>query len=214
MRMRKRDYINYLKGLISELEEKEHYGENCEFIMMPIDPYLYERLCDKLRNIERKIDNVNASCEARGNKTFEFFSAQGSTKESCKHIEDWLNHCEELTICDPYFFPEPYKEEYLESLKSILPENLKKINIYHSPDKTNATLKNDFKKYCNTKGIRFENVATNEIHDRVWIKNGSEAKVVGTSFNGLGKKKHAFILDLPAKDLVDFKNELFKIKPA
>ncbi len=49
------------------------------------------------------------------------------------------------------------------------------------------------------------------MHDRVWIKDGNRAKVVGTSFNGLGKKL-AFILNLPESDLRAFQTQLPRIR--
>ena len=43
-------------------------------------------------------------------------------------------------------------------------------------------------------------IKSDEIHDRLWIKDRSEAKAVGASLNGFGKRL-AFILDLPKSDL-------------
>jgi hypothetical protein len=52
-----------------------------------------------------------------------------------------------------------------------------------------------------------------EIHDRVWLKDETDAVVVGTSFNGLGNKC-AFLLNLEAADASSFSAELRRIRSA
>jgi hypothetical protein len=65
--------------------------------------------------------------------------------------------------------------------------------------------------FAHEKNINLSNYPTTEIHDRVWIKNSGQAKLVGTSFGGLSHKL-AFIVDLPQDDVVLFMHELYRIQ--
>jgi hypothetical protein len=49
-------------------------------------------------------------------------------------------------------------------------------------------------------GVQLTQSSSQEFHDRVWIADCKQAVVVGTSFNGIGKRA-AFILPLPWPDL-------------
>ncbi len=52
-----------------------------------------------------------------------------------------------------------------------------------------------------TLALRIDKKRSERIHDRIWIKNDSEARVVGTSLNGANSRRLAFELPLPPEDL-------------
>lgn len=137
--------------------------------------------------------------------------------EGRKNITGWLSGARKITICDPYFFlfNRPNKvyrtqSKYNESLDSFLTKKLESIEVFHSPD-PNRQILSYFQKICGNKNVTLTRFQTTEIHDRVIIKDDLEARVLGTSFGGLGNKI-AFILDLPREDLKKFRQELYRIK--
>ncbi|TOM09059.1 hypothetical protein CGH83_22850 [Vibrio parahaemolyticus] len=66
-------------------------------------------------------------------------------------------------------------------------------------------------KTLRSRNIKLTYIETNEIHDRVFIRDQDEAVLVGTSLGGYGNKL-AFVLDLPNEDLENFKAALEKIR--
>ena len=192
---------------------------------------------DQLRNIGSKLDyiiergikgNASGKCqfleENRELIKNNFSAGIGSDerKKAVKHLADKLKGATSLVICDPYFLHWCNEKqlaqnvEQLEQLVEILPDSLQEIEIYTKPqakakdEKIFAILKDLLKK----KEIEIKSQKTDKIHDRVWIKRieghknyKTEAFVVGTSFNGLGKKL-AFILDLPEDDKLRFEDSL------
>lgn len=56
-------------------------------------------------------------------------------------------------------------------------------------------------------GLTYTIQYSNDIHDRIWIKDRIDARAVGTSLNGLDKKI-SFILTLPKRDLQQFLGDL------
>ncbi len=111
---------------------------------------------------------------------------------------------------DPYFFKANYND-YVNRVLDIFPQSLRELKVYYDHDsnrqKWNATDKSEIIAGCANSGISIECFDAKKIHDRVWEKDGTVAKVVGTSFNQLGRNV-AFILDLPETDRIAFFREL------
>ncbi|MNT57386.1 hypothetical protein D3C86_1693840 [compost metagenome] len=111
-----------------------------------------------------------------------------------------------LSICDPYFLKKPKDAPPAQAAAEfigILPTTLQSLNLYVKP----RIRDKDFSDYLNSmlkeRGVKLLVRKTEDVHDRVWVKDYEEAFVVGTSFNGLGNKC-AFILDLPSEDRKQF----------
>ena len=79
---------------------------------------------------------------------------------------------------------------------------------YYRPNRKIFT---SFSNYCKNINIKLRNYPTGAIHDRVMIKDNDRAKMLGTSFGGLGSKI-AFFVDLPEEDVTIFQKELHKIR--
>jgi len=177
---------------------------------------LGDLLCESVYS-EAKNNNSNLIHYIAGTAKAIGSDKKTSAKKDIDYVKSLLKEVKHLTITDPYFFQFDKsiyrtRDEYLELISNILPNGLKKLEVFHlvGPD---SHLIKPFKKYCHDNQIQFTNYGTQEIHDRVLIKDGAIAKILGTSFGGLGNKL-AFILDLPDEDLREFKSQLNRIKNA
>lgn len=180
------------------------------------------RIWEELRKLNRKLDGISEKkgrfvCQLREDENIlHLISSLSNYKEAVKDFSSWLVGTNSLIVTDPYFFSFNKSEihrtesDYTKALIKIFPNNLKEVEIFHLPG-PNKRIYEKIKKHCRTKEIRFKNFSTTEIHDRVWIKNKADGKVIGTSFGGLGNKI-AFILDLPEDDKDKFMQELHRIK--
>ena len=132
-------------------------------------------------------------------------------KKTHKFLSNKLENCYALTVCDPFILSYNKEhsstdlEEEADNFISLFPNSLQSLTLYISPKKHhyNSTFSSIIKDKLDKRKIDFIEKKTNAIHDRVWITNNSNAFVVGTSFNGLGKKC-AFIIDLPPEDTSEF----------
>lgn len=128
-------------------------------------------------------------------------------------LRSWLHDCHTLEIADPYFFQMgSYRNPHqlIEEFHGLMPVCLRRVTIYHKP-KPHPRLFESFAAYMRNLDIKMQLFSTTVLHDRVWIKNGNSAKVVGTSFNGLGCKL-AFILNLPESDRNAFREQMSVIR--
>lgn len=185
--------------------------------------HLIPEMFDLLRGMQARLDQIQASgpqyiCRLQKNDDEISYLITGlaNYKEAIKDFGSWLIGASSLIIADPYFFSfketKVYRTEaaYTDAIIKILPSSLEEVEVFHLPG-PNKRIMEKFKKHCWKKEIRFKNFSTREIHDRVWIKNRSEGKAIGTSFNGIGNKV-AFILDLPSEDRGQFMQELYRIR--
>ena len=181
-----------------------------------------------LRSIEGKIDSLLdrpvATCRmasSEGDKIVELMTGRSPSERAkgIKYLSDWMNNPTELTIADPYFIKNSgaiSESDYKNSLQKLLPKSLKKIVLFIGPEiqkYQKASIATWFNQLCTTRLIQLEVFHQEEVHDRVWLKNESDALVVGTSFNGLGNKC-AFLLRLDAADTASFNAELRRIRAA
>jgi len=221
---------SYLKRKLISILEKEgveqDLNEVVNDLLMDIDEYAwrnshhrhyYFKERKRLDRIEEKLDEVLGSSqrgrcrfseESDGESVLQLITGVGLNErnKAIKHLSEKLKGTRSLIICDPYFLKKSKesspKQTAIEFL-GTLPKSLKSLDVYVKPrirDKEFAECLNFELKKRNIKLILRR---TEDIHDRVWIKDYDEAFVVGTSFNGLGNKC-AFILDLPIEDRKQF----------
>ena len=171
-----------------------------------------------LSNIESKVDRLLERSDfgqcrlarAEGSEVAEFLVGIGGTARhnALTHINECLEGAQHLTICDPFFLQSKMTpESYAEAVETVLPQTLKSLEIFSRGGRRDKLITNALNQMFKRKGLKVNSYKVDDIHDRVWIKNYSNAYSVGTSFNGLGNKC-AFILPLPPGDLRAFLAEL------
>ncbi len=221
--------IRQLKETICILEESDSSQKDLDIL------FRHWMLPSYDRNIIRKLDNIECllrdqqsiksqPCplvEREGeNNIFQLITGiENKINDEKKSIFSWLKGAENLIICDPYFFsfgkPKKYfkkQDNYIKFQQELIPNNLKNLDIFHF-EGANRKIFNQFSKFCKDRKIKLRNYPTGLIHDRVLIKNNNNntAKMLGTSFGGLGNKI-SFFVDLPNSDVKFFKKELHKIR--
>lgn len=226
----KEHLIRHLESLIQELKENESHEATDRTIrrFRMFYPFLDEEFKYRLRSIEHKIDSLLnrpvVSCRmasSDGENVIEFMTGRGTSERArgVKYLSDWMNNPTEITIADPYFIKNSgaiSEADYKNSLQGLLPQSLKKIELFIGPriqKYQKASIATWFNQLCATRGIQLKVFHQEEVHDRVWLRNGSDALVVGTSFNGLGNKC-AFLLNLDVADTASFSAELRRIRAA
>jgi hypothetical protein len=126
-----------------------------------------------------------------------------------KPLREVINKAKKLLIADPFFFHVPMDlsdDVYIEKLLETLPlSTLLEITVIYTKPKRNTALPLFQSKI--PKEVKFIPIENDSIHDRVWVVDDKKAYIVGTSFNGIGKKL-SFILSLPDEDLNDFNDYL------
>jgi hypothetical protein len=137
-------------------------------------------------------------------------SGQSNIKETrntgLKEIRDFTSDCQELIIIDPYIFGGETEKasKYIKEFKKSSRINNTKLNnihiIYSSKHGNTKKIKNGIKKLASDNNCTLTSCDSDLIHDRIWIKDKSDAIVVGTSFGGIGKRL-CFLLELPMYDL-------------
>lgn len=227
----KEHYIRFLEVLTQELKESENTEESIYKTIRgfrKLYPFWEDEFEYRLHSIENKIDSLIdrlvASCRmasSDGERVMEFMTGRGASERAkgVKYLSDWMNSPTEITIADPYFMKNSgaiSETDYKKSLEGLLPLSLKKMELFIGPRTQKyqkASIATWFNQLCTTRGIQLEVFHQEEVHDRAWLRNGSNALVVGTSFNGLGNKC-AFLLDLDAADTASFSAELRRIRAA
>jgi hypothetical protein len=160
-----------------------------------------------------------------------FLSGPNNRDEPLKDLRRWLRDADKLIIADPYFMNGNLSgwgleglngndkvaklkikaEQYAREVDSVLGK-VRDLEIFHLPG-PNRQVKTALKRIAFVGRPPVRLVETTVIHDRVWIKNGNEARIIGTSFGGIGEKL-AFMLKLPDSDLREFLDALVKIREA
>jgi hypothetical protein len=205
---RRGDEVNLDDVIESLLNEFEDYLEH---------PYHRELLYKRqLINIENKLDSL---IERNGVNRCRFSNESSDSvmklitgvglderNKAISHLSEKLMGTNTLTICDPYFIkgtkmmpPENLANEFV----NLLPRTLKVLELYVKPRVREKLFAESLNSALKNREIKLIVRKTDDVHDRVWIKDYDEAFVVGTSFNGIGNKC-AFILDLPSEDRKQF----------
>ena len=167
----------------------------------------------KLDDIIRRLDRPFCSFAEVGDDAHaKFIVGLGPTarQQALAHLSDNLGGARHLTICDPYLLSSPGRiscEDYVNGIESALPQTLRAVEIFSKRGVRNKDVADRLNQMFRRRDIRVRIYKTDDIHDRVWIKDSLEAFSIGTSFNGLGSK-FAFILPLPPSDVRPFLSEL------
>lgn len=218
--------------LSRHLRELLEAVENSEIDLSQLRPWLRywalnaplsEEISARLNRIEERLSSVGyrhcALAEGKNANSYMHLitGVEGRHREERKSITSWLSGTGTLTIVDPYFFLFAKEnkifrtqEKYVEWLLDLFPKGLERLDVFHLPS-PNRRIVASITQHCKMKRISLGKWETTEIHDRVLIKDGIEAKAIGTSFGGFGNKI-AFVLDLPKEDLDVFRKELHRIK--
>jgi hypothetical protein len=227
---------SHLKQKLLSLIERERLEKNLDEIVDELfkdvekyawklswRKYYYHLEGERLDRIEGKLDKVlegssRARCrfsEDDGESVLHLLTGAGlgERNKAINHLSAKLKGAISLTICDPYFLKIPKGSSPSETASefiSILPKSLKNLDLYVKSRYRDKEFADCFNVKLQKRGIKLLSRKTDEIHDRVWIKDFNDAFVVGTSFNGLGNKC-AFILDLPKEDQRQFMSSLKEI---
>ena len=184
---------------------------------------------DLLADIKKLLDDHQRAVRCRFSEeeaggVLQMLTGGGERKAPLKDLRLWLKGAKRLTIADPYFThgdPTSWRwpqltdaekknkaEEYAVEVAQVLGA-VEEVDIFSLPGAPKE-LRTALKKIAlkNRKGKEIE---TTEIHDRVWIKDGEDARIVGTSFGGIGRKL-SFIVELPQQDRIEFQAHLARIK--
>ena len=217
--MATRDEILRVLVDIARRIEAEGIGEDFD---VEAFEYLFEHgLRQKLFTIENKIDRLLGMTEEFGpcrlagagrGGVIELITKLGSPARSdaLKYLGTRLEGAHHLTICDPYFL-KPGRvsiNDYVSEIESVLPAALGRLVVFSGKQKRDPAVAKGLNELFKQKQIRVRSYKTDEIHDRVWIRDHQDAFCVGTSFGGVGRKL-AFILPLPQDDLRTFNAELY-----
>lgn len=217
-----RQQRNRIDHLLARLENSEDLEEITDddlgrIFRHKLGPFYEDYLIDKLAELKGLINQNKFQCRLSKEEAMEFMIAPSSKgnnqsktqirKSGLKEIRDFTKGAEELIIIDPYIFAGGNKKsnEYLEEFKKssrIDNPGLSKIHIIYSSSHGRITksIKSGIKKLASNNSCKISNYDTDKFHDRIWIKNRSEAIIVGTSFGGVGNRL-CFILELPHYDL-------------
>ncbi|HIF9107389.1 TPA: hypothetical protein ACX6SG_000717 [Photobacterium damselae] len=175
---------------------------------------------EEVFRIRRELEEIRAQLHSVSRNQGCRYSSESSgdlsliiTKENkddgIKAIKNWLKkNPRTLRIIDPFIFAfdERKKPEHIANLNAyvryvcdFIPKGLNEVHIY-SNESPNQKVVAEFEKVLaenDTTMIRYE---SSDIHDRFFIRNDTAAKVMGTSFTGLGAKLSMFA-SLESEDL-------------
>ncbi|HHY0368232.1 hypothetical protein [Vibrio parahaemolyticus] len=184
-----------------------------------------EYIKHKLYAIDRKLEQLpDCKCKYQhsdaGNMQLLVGDGDSAKKRRAekKYLAKWLSKCKNnLIISDPYFFQYGSDNkvfssltEYTDFICELIPNDIRSLEVFHLPG-PQGEVKMKIHKTLRSRNIKLTYIETNEIHDRVFIRDQDEAVLVGTSLGGYGNKL-AFVLDLPNEDLENFKAALEKIR--
>lgn len=128
-------------------------------------------------------------------------------KNGIEILKKFLKTSIEVIIIDPFFYTSAMNqsvEDYINELNYVFSDfiTINKVHIIYNGKHCNKHIR---KAFLDLSNCIITDSPTEEIHDRVWIKDRKQGKLVGSSFNGLGRRKICFIVNLPQQDLIDLK---------
>ncbi|MEA1009794.1 MULTISPECIES: hypothetical protein [Bacillus cereus group] len=128
-------------------------------------------------------------------------------KNGIEILKKFLTNSSEVIIIDPFFYKgaaEQSVKSYIDELKDVFFNfsSINRIHIIYNKGQCNENIR---KAFIDNSNCKITDIHSNEIHDRIWIKDRKQGKLVGSSFNGLGRSKICFIVSLPKQDLIDLK---------
>jgi hypothetical protein len=178
---------------------------------------------DEVRKLRHACQGARCRfAEGEGDGLLRMLTGGGDRQAPLKDLRAWLKGATEVTVADPYFFhgdttgwntrsrksKKQAAERYAADVNKVL-GSVKRVTVYHLPDPP-KTMVTALKRLA-WRGRKVHAIATTEIHDRVWIRDDSDARLIGTSFGSIGKKI-AFMLELPSDDRISFVSELRRIR--
>jgi len=231
--MKKDKYLRFLNQRIENLQRLKRKVENNEnlfedenfeewfmyememtFHRFPYHPHIDELLHEihRLRNDINERGRLRCPIsENQSGNLLEFIVGANGKKEGIKEIRDFTSDAKKIIIIDPYIYGGDTEKTdiYLEHFKKASRiQNLERLHIIYGEKYGNTKkIRDGIKDLARENRCNFTEINTELIHDRIWIKNGEQAIVVGTSFGGLGNRV-CFILELPNYDLVALKDFL------
>lgn len=130
-------------------------------------------------------------------------------------LSNWLleigSEGNELTIIDPYIFPQKYDNDYDELFIGIINKaRASSVRIITKAYNLNKVI---YQKIVNKMTVPMNVYTLDELHDRFWlIESQNKGVAVGTSLNGFGKDKLSAILPLPHDDVLNIKKSIGSAK--
>ncbi len=130
-------------------------------------------------------------------------------------LRKWLAGASSVILCDPYFLhfrsSKMFSDQtaYINAVTGIFPATVTSIDLYVT-GYTNTVRTEMLNSLKNGRNVRVFD--TDGLHDRFIFKNHGEAKVLGTSFGGLGNK-FFFTENLTRRDGAEVLAELRRIAP-
>jgi hypothetical protein len=213
-----RDLIDELLKRMENSEDNTTINDFREIFRYRLHPFSDDYLIDKLDKINERLNNRNFQCryseETEGIMKMLIAPKEGQSdmkdnrNTGLKEIRDFTCNSQELIIIDPYIFGGETENasNYIQEFKRcsrIDNQKLNKIHIIYSSKHGNTKIiKKEIKNLASDNNCTLTSYDSDKIHDRIWIKDKSEAIVVGTSFGGIGNRL-CFILELPKYDLTN-----------
>lgn len=219
--------IQHLEEILCAVRESES-DEDAYRLLRRRRFFFSEEFEYRLHRIERSLDRLanrpSAACRFAGDEgesIMQLMTGRGikERQKGISYLSDWMSNPTQLTIADPYLIKNSgaiSESDYKSSLDGLLPHSLTNLELFIGPRNAKyqkASIATWFNAQCRERDITLSVFHQEQVHDRVWIKNGNDAIVVGTSFNGLGNKC-AFLLKLDTTDTEDFSAELRRIRSA
>ena len=221
------EIVERLRHLLSLVEEAEKNVEPRRRFRHREHPLWECEVEERLFRIQGRLDELikraSTSCRlsdaefAFGEYKFMVAANQEGRAKGVCYLSEWIGSTESLTIADPYLIKHggPISvDEYTKTLGSLLPFSITRLELFvgpRTPRYWNQDVANSLNTLCAKRKIDLIVFHQELVHDRVWIKEGTDALVVGTSFNGLGNKC-AFLLTLDESDRASFCEELARIR--
>ena len=195
------------------LETEEFQADSLDYF----HPYfpIYSDIMSSLADLRKRIDAKQFTCqysqEDNGMMRLMVASKDYDSKSRAsgiKEIRDFTRRAKELIVIDPYAFggqsDDVSTTKYIDDFEyssRIDQASLKKLHIiFSSKHGQTGTIKEGIRRLAHVNECNYSTTDSDLIHDRIWIKDKSEAIVIGTSLGGLGTRL-SFILDLPTYDL-------------
>jgi hypothetical protein len=202
-----------LKWLKETTDENAEIDELEEMFLLRPYPFIDEHLFTELARIRNLLEHKNFQCrfskETQERLEYMTNPTSGNPKEeekkALKEIKTFTKGGKELIFIDPYVYGGKTQDAqaHIDDFKicSSIDSSTTKINIIYSSKHGHTTaIKSGIRDLASNHNCTLVTHDSEKIHDRIWIKDGKEAIVVGTSLGGLGKSL-AFILPLPKGDL-------------
>lgn len=173
-----------------------------------------------LEDVQEKLRSEGPNAFLRYFRVQEDISPKAPFKDAKTLVEERLQRLgptRDLVIIDPYLFPGNPQlgvDEYTKFLANLIssllePDAVVKCVVNSRTDAGVVGLTRT-KLEAKAPGVSFEKHQTDDFHDRFWIADRNRGTVVGTSFNGLGRKLF-FIDELKPGDVASISEELLKM---